>query len=148
MFDKNKEVSQIMTTQVICTTENETMDGVAEIFRSKDIHHIPVIRDRCVVGILSTTDLDKVTHHFTLFKIKDADSVNQSVLRSMLVKEVMTAPVATIRPTTSLMTVAAIFRENLFHALPVVDQNEELVGIVTPYDLINYAYRADGMLIE
>ena len=148
MFDKHEEVQTIMTTDVLSVLPEQTMDQVADLFKMHDLHHIPVVDDGKVVGIISTTDLNKVMHHFTLFKVRNTDSVNKSVLRSLLVKEVMTKPVATIHPETQLMTVAAIFRENLFHALPVVDSNDELVGIVTPFDLVNYAYRPDEMLIE
>ena len=148
MFDKQISVEEIMTRDVLFVAPNDTMDRVADIFKMNDVHHLPVIDDDDVVGIVSTTDLNKVMHHFTLFKVNNADSVNKSVLRSLLVKEVMTKPVATISAGTKLTTVAAIFRENLFHALPVIGSNRELVGIVTPFDLVNYAYRPDEMLIE
>jgi len=148
MFDKHISVNRIMTREVLHISSTDTMDRVSEIFKMNDVHHLPVIDDGEVVGIVSTTDLNKVTHHFTLFKVSNADSVNTSVLRSLLVREVMTKPVATIGVATKLTTVAAIFRENLFHALPVVGANRELVGIVTPFDLVNYAYNTDEMLIE
>lgn len=143
MFDKQIEVREIMTREVITISPEETMDQAAELFESHDLHHIPVVGDGKVVGMLSTTDLHKVMHHFTLFKVRNSDVVNQSVLRSLLAKEVMTSPVATIQTTCSLTTVAAIFRENLFHALPVVETNGDLAGIVTPFDLMNYAYGPD-----
>lgn len=148
MFDKHILVNEIMTRDVLFVGPNDSMDRVAEIFKMNDVHHLPVLDTGDVVGIVSTTDLNKVMHHFTLFKVNNADSVNQSVLRSLLVKEVMTKPVATINEETQLTTVAAIFRENLFHALPVVNANHVLVGIVTPFDLVNYAYMPDEMLIE
>jgi len=143
MFDKLIEVREIMTRDVVTVSPEQTMDQAAELFELRDLHHIPVVDDDKVVGMLSTTDLNKVTHHFTLFKVRNSDVVNQSVLRSLLAKEVMSSPVSTIETTCSLTTVATIFRENLFHALPVVDSNGDLVGIVTPFDLMNYAYGPD-----
>ncbi|RLD20158.1 MAG: hypothetical protein DRI69_06845 [Bacteroidetes bacterium] len=143
MFDKHIEVREIMTRKVITVSSDQTMDQAAEVFESRDLHHIPVVDDGKVVGMLSTTDLHKVTHHFTLFKVHNSDVVNQSVLRSLLTREVMTSPVATIQTSCSLETVASIFRENLFHALPVIESNGDLAGIVTPFDLMNYAYGPD-----
>lgn len=143
MFDKHIEVQEIMTRDVIKVTPDQTMDQAAELFESRDLHHLPVVEAGKVVGMLSTTDLHKVTHHFTLFKVHNSDVVNQSVLRSLLTKEVMTSPVATVKNTCALTTIAAIFRENLFHALPVIESNGDLVGIVTPFDLMNYAYGPD-----
>jgi CBS domain-containing protein len=115
MFDKQIEVREIMTRDVVVVSPDQTMDQAAELFELRDLHHIPVVGDGKVVGILSTTDLHKVMHHFTLFKVHNTDVVNKSVLRSLLAKEVMTSPVATIKTTCSLVTVAAIFKENLFY---------------------------------
>ena len=143
MFDKQIEVREIMTRDVVFVSPEETMDKAADLFEARDLHHIPVVGDSKVVGMLSTTDLHKVMHHFTLFKVRNSDVVNQSVLRSLLAKEVMSSPVTTIKSSCSLTTVATIFRENLFHALPVVESNGDLVGIVTPFDLLNYAYGPD-----
>lgn len=147
MFDKRAEVKDIMTRNVICVSENTSMDEVKRLFQENDLHHLPVVSETKVVGIISTTDLNKVMHHFTLFKVKNTEAVNDSVLRSLLAKEVMSHPVATIQMNANLMTVASVFRENLFHALPVVDGNGDLVGMVTPFDLMNYAYGPDELAL-
>jgi acetoin utilization protein AcuB len=52
----------------------------------------------------------------------------------------MTKQVAKLKTEDSLEMAVGFFRENLFHALPVVNDEGELVGIVTTYDLLNYAY--------
>jgi acetoin utilization protein AcuB len=147
MFDKHIEVKEIMTRDIITVSPNETMDHAAALFDSGDMHHLPVMDESVLVGMLSTTDMHKIMHHFTLFKVRNTDVVNQSVLRSLLIKEVMSSPVATIQTTTSLTTVAAIFRENLFHALPVIGQNGDIEGIVTPFDLMNYAYGSTDFVL-
>ena len=140
MFDKLSKVKMIMTADVISVKPETTMDEVSFLLKSQNVHHIPVVQNDTVVGMISTTDLHKLEHHFTLFKTRNADSVNQSVMRSMLAREVMSHPVATIKSEATLASAAAFFRENLFHALPVVDGQNKLVGIITPYDLMNYAY--------
>ena len=110
MFDKRAEVKDIMTRNVICVSENTSMDEVKRLFQENDLHHLPVVSETKVVGIISTTDLNKVMHHFTLFKVKNTEAVNNSVLRSLLAKEVMSHPVATIQMNANLMTVASVFR--------------------------------------
>ena len=44
-----------------------------------------------------------------------------------------------LSPTDTVVTAATHFTKNKYHALPVVE-NGKLVGIVTTYDLIEYAY--------
>lgn len=138
--DKTTPVAEIMTERVIVVRPNETMDVVQDIFRKNNIHHIPVVDNGQVVGMISHADYLKLLHGFTLFKTKKSDEYNDAILRSLLVKEVMTKQVATLGPDDSLEVAAGFFRENLFHALPVVDEDNLLVGIVTTYDLLNYAY--------
>ncbi len=139
-IDKTTTVAEIMTERVIVVRPNETMDVVQDIFRKNNIHHVPVVDKGMVVGMVSHADYLKLLHGFTLFKTKKSDEYNDAILRSLLVKEVMTKQVATLGPEDSLELAAGFFRENLFHVLPVVDEENMLIGIVTTYDLLNYAY--------
>ncbi|MCB0520899.1 MAG: CBS domain-containing protein [Lewinellaceae bacterium] len=147
MFDKTITVSEIMTTDVIILSPNDTMEKVADIFRMNNIHHIPILDDNGkVVGIISQNDYHKILHGFTLFKTEKSEEYNKAILRSLLVKEVMTKQVAKLNPQDKLTVAASYFRENLFHAIPVVDRQGKLVGIVTTFDLLNYAYREELLL--
>ncbi len=147
MFDKTVTIGQIMTTKVLFVKPNDTMDRVSDIFRMNNIHHIPVISDDDkVVGILSHTDYHKILHGFTLFKTEKSDEYNKAILRSLLVKEVMTKQVAKVNPGDSVMVAAGYFRENLFHAIPVVDKQGKLVGIVTTFDMLNFAFSEPAFL--
>ncbi len=139
-IDKTTRIADIMTESVIVVRPTDTMETVQDIFRKHNIHHIPVVEEGRVVGILSHSDYLKLLHGFTLFKTRKSDEYNDAILRSLLVKEVMTKQVATIQPDDTVELAAGFFRENLFHALPVVDEEGLLVGIVTTYDLLHHAY--------
>lgn len=54
-------------------------------------------------------------------------------------RDVMTAPVITVRPQTSVGEVARLMLEHRISGLPVVDENGTLVGIVTESDLLRKA---------
>lgn len=149
MIDPTLKVSQIMTTDVMFVRPDDTMSKVDEIFRTNNIHHLPVLNSEgVVVGMVSKTDYFKVLHGFTLFRTEKSEEFNKAILRSLLVKEVMTKQVAKLHPDDSIMVAAGFFRENLFHAIPVVDDESKLVGIVSTYDMLNYAFREPVFLKE
>lgn len=139
-MDKSTAIGAVMTTDVIAIAPDETMDQVRDIFQSNHIHHLPVVEEGKVVGIISYSDYLKLLHGFTIFNTEKSEAYNAAILRSLLVSEVMTRQVATLHPEDSVMVAAGIFRENLFHALPVIDQHGQLVGIVTTFDLLNFAF--------
>ena len=148
MKDKSTTVGNIMSTPVITVHKDDTMSKVQDIFRKNNIHHIPVIAEgNQVVGIISKSDYLRLLHGFTLFKTEKSIAYNDAIMRSLLVGEVMTRQVATLNPEDSLEMAAGFFRENLFHALPVVSDQGQLIGIITTFDLITYAY-ADTYVTE
>lgn len=140
ILEKTTRISAIMTPNVIVVQPEDTMDVVQDIFRKHNIHHLPVVENGEVVGIVSHSDYLKLLHGFTLFRTRKSDEYNDAILRSLLVREVMTKQVVTLGPDDTLELAAGFFRENLFHALPVVDDENMLIGIITTYDLLNHAY--------
>lgn len=147
MIDKTAKVAQIMTTELLFVRPSDSMEVVGEIFQMNNIHHLPVVEEGGrVVGMLSQVDYHKILHGFTLFKTEKSEEYNKAILRSLLVKEVMTKQVAKLNPDDSLMVAAGYFRENLFHAIPVVDNEGILVGIVSTYDMLSYAYSEPSLL--
>jgi CBS domain-containing protein len=53
------KVSKIMSNQVITIDESENIDNAAELMAKNKIKHLPVVNDKEVVGIVTTTDLIK-----------------------------------------------------------------------------------------
>jgi CBS-domain-containing membrane protein len=145
MFDRLAPVRKIMTTQVITVEPNTVMTEVARLFKTNNVHHIPVVKKGRVLGILSTTDINRLEHHFTLFRTTQAEEINMAVLSSLIAREVMSPHVVTVRESDSVQFAADIFRENLFRALPVVNDRREIVGIITPYDLMIYAFTPEPL---
>lgn len=145
MRDRSTTVGQIMSTPVITVGPDDTMKKVQDIFRMNNIHHIPVVVDGKVAGIVSKSDYLRLLHGFTLFKTEKSVEYNDAIMRSLLVGEVMTKQVATLGPEDTVEMAAGFFRENLFHALPVVSKGK-LVGIVTTFDLITFAFSEPVMM--
>jgi len=56
------------------------------------------------------------------------------------VEDIMTRKIAMVHKNERIDVAALIFNENRFHALPIVNAQKELLGIVTPHDLVKYAF--------
>ena len=138
---KNISIKEIMTREVITVSPTDNMTVVDEIFKKNNIHHVPVIdKNGKVVGLISSTDYNKLQNTFTFFINDKSEAYNKAIMRSLLVEDVMTKHIATLQNDSTVMVAAGIFNENLFHAIPVVDKQGKLEGIVTTFDLLNYAY--------
>ncbi len=140
MIDDIK-LSAIMTTNVVQLRPDDTLTTVGKLFEMHSIHHLPVVEpDGRIIGIISKSDYYKVNHALTIFNPEKYRAYNEGIQRSLLASELMTRQLATLSPDDSVFKAAEYFRENLFRAIPIVDQAGKLVGIVTTYDLLNHAY--------
>ncbi|MFT6321342.1 MAG: CBS domain-containing protein [Granulosicoccus sp.] len=143
----NTPIKNLMTTDVITTRPNELMMVVKEIFETNTFHHIPVVdEEEQLIGILSRHDYNKMLTTFSVFKNSKADVANRKFMMSMLVKDVMTKQVAKLHPEDLISVALGIFKENLFHALPIVDEENRVVGMLTTFDLLTYAYHEKRLL--
>lgn len=138
------QIKDVMTTQVITIAPDDVMEKVRDIFEHYNIHHVPVVKLREVVGIISREDYFRIIHGFCMHQSHKNDSYNDALLRSLLVEEVMSQHVITLKPEDALAQAADFFRKNAFHAIPVVDEQHGLVGIITTYDLINCAFQQEA----
>lgn len=131
-------ISEIMSRDLLIVRPEDTLDRVHDIFLANNIHHIPVVKENGnLAGIVSKTDFLKVNHMLTLFNAEKYKEYNDRLYRHIRVEEIMTKQLATLAPEDTLSIAAGIFMENLFHALPVVDDGA-LVGLVTTHDVISY----------
>ncbi len=147
-MNRKELVSQLMTREVFTLHPKDPMSKARELFEAHLFHHLPVVEEDQVVGIISKSDYAKLLHGFTLFQTRSSETYNEAVFRSILVGEVMSSPVITLNPDDTLELAARIFRENLFHALPVVDKRSRLLGMLTPYDLLEYAFSDPPQLLK
>lgn len=139
-MDKLIEVKHIMTTDLITADPDEILDSVKHKLISNHIQHIPVVDGRKILGIISKGDIHRMEHHFTLFQSEKALESNRQIFSTILASEIMTKTLVKLKDTDPASIAVDLFRENLFHALPVVNAKDQLVGMITPLDLLKYAF--------
>lgn len=132
---KRTPVSVIMTKDVITLSSTDDLMTAEKIFKKEHIRHIPVVSGNEIRGMLSYTDLLRISFADTVDENEtDVDTV---VYNMFTIDQVMAKNLVTVNSDTTIKEVAEILAKKEFHALPVVDNNE-LVGIVTTTDLIYY----------
>lgn len=126
-------ISNIMTTKLYTVSSEDNLLAVKEIFDAHKIHHVPVVHVRQLMGIISRTDFE----HFMggMSRFNEDHFVNDTRLERTKASDLMTTRMAKLEPTDRINVAIEVFCVNRFHALPVVD-NGELVGIVTPFDIL------------
>ncbi|MBT8261702.1 MAG: CBS domain-containing protein [Bacteroidia bacterium] len=134
-MDERTPISSIMTREVVTLNNTDTLEMAEHLFKSKKIRHIPIVRGPHVIGILSYTDLLRIS--FADAFSEDTHEVDTSVYTLFTIEQVMARNLVSVNSNTTIKEVAEIFAVREFHALPVVDDNR-LVGIVTTTDLIKF----------
>lgn len=133
---KNKvPVSTIMTKNVIKLNLSDNLTKAETLFKKHHIRHIPVVKDKLIIGMLSYTDLLRIS--FADEVDDEENTIDITIYNMFSVEQVMTKNLTTIFPETTIKEAAEILSKNEFHALPVIE-NGSLVGIVTTTDLIKY----------
>jgi CBS domain-containing protein len=129
------KVKDIMTTNVISISQDTTIkDAVLKLRRAK-VSGMPVVNQNKVIGVFSETDLLSQLPDI----LEESDKIpmiDVQELTSTEVRFVMGKPPITCSPDEDITNVAKIFLEKYIHRLPVVDENNCLLGVVSLGDVL------------
>jgi CBS domain-containing protein len=128
-------ISAIMTKDVITLSTSDSLETAELLFKKNHIRHIPVVSGKEIIGMLSYTDLLRIS--FADAVDEHEEYVDTVVYNMFTIEQVMAKNLVSVSPAATIKEVAQILAKKEFHALPVVENNK-LVGIVTTTDLINY----------
>ncbi len=106
------------------------------LFKENRIHHVPVIdEERKVIGIVGKSDFLYLLRGYTAH---ESDRFRESAkLRAFKCQEIMHEQVETIPEDASVKEAVRLLSENRYQALPVVDKDGVLSGILTTHDIID-----------
>ncbi|MEP3839080.1 MAG: CBS domain-containing protein [Algibacter sp.] len=128
-------ISMIMTKDVITLNKTDKLETAEHLFKKHKIRHIPVVNGNVIVGMLSYSDLLRLS--FADITNENDNAIDVMVNNMFTIDQVMKRNIVTVSSTNSIKEVSELLASKDFHALPVVDDNE-LKGIVTTTDLIKY----------
>lgn len=127
------KVSSFMSPKVITARPQDGIRHTFFIMRQQKVRHLPVIDDEGVlVGIISDRDLrrpDWVDETLDIshgYKLED----------NLLVGDLMTTNVVSIHTYDTIDKAVDVLLDRRFGALPVLNKEEELVGVLSAHDLL------------
>lgn len=126
------DVEQYMTADVITVTEDTLVVEALNIMEQHDFHRLPVVRDGKLVGLL--TERVVLDHSSNLATGRDIHEINY-LLTKTRVSQIMKKNVPTIKKNVLLEEAARVMRDDNLHVLPVVDDENHVVGIITYKDI-------------
>ncbi len=145
------KVQDVMSFPVHVVTADTYFKDVAAQLQRHRVSALPVVdADRRLIGIVSEADLmlkeeEDLTEKTTFFESRGRRHQRSKAL-GLTARQVMTSPVVTVGPDTSIAQAARLMRERRVKRLPVVDQDGFILGIVSRGDLLKLFLRDDDAI--
>ncbi len=120
-------VGDFMTKDLVTVRETDDLALAESLLKLGGIRHLPVVRERRLVGILTQRDVLR------------SGQWGKPAARELPVGEVMTREPTSVLPTMGLAQAARLMLERKYGCLPVCENDGTLVGIVTEADFVRFA---------
>lgn len=132
-----------MTSDVITVTPDTSLLKIGKLMRDSNVRRVPVVnREGRVIGIISDRDvrdaspskattLDMYEMHYLLAEIRASG--------------IMTPNPVTVKPTDTVEKAAMLMLDNKIGGLPVVDENNDLKGIISDQDVFKALVNITGV---
>ena len=133
-------VNRLMTTPVMTVDIDEPAGELLRLLAGYPVHHLPVLDQGKVVGMLSSADVATLE----LLLPKGCKSPVEYLNQRMKVSRLVRRPALTVHPHQSVDIAAQMMVKHGVHALAVVNFQDQLVGIVTTTDIMHAALAAQG----
>ncbi len=148
------DVKDVMNPNVVTCSPDTPIREVAQLMKQESISGLPVVDDGEVVGIVSEGDILKLLEMpehgglwlpspFEVIEVPIRELLNWEETKDMLedvgskpIRDIMQKNVYTIGPENSIEDASTIISKHRINRLPVVDEDGQLVGIVTRGDII------------
>lgn len=134
-----------MTREVITVTPETSMMKVSKILKDKDIHRVPVVDDQGrLMGIVSDRDVkDASPSKATTLDVHEL----YYLLSEIKIKDIMTRNPHTINVEATVEKAAVEMLEKKIEGMPVVDDDQQVVGIVTDTDIFKVLIQISGVYL-
>ncbi|GAB1259012.1 CBS domain-containing protein [Aurantivibrio plasticivorans] len=127
------QISLIMTKNPVSIAMDNPMSEVKDIFEKTQFHHLLVVDEGILVGVISDRDLlgsISPTAGTAVANARDTATLNKRV------RQVMSRQLITLGPTASFYDAIALFNKHPISCIPIVDEDNHPLGIVSWRDIM------------
>ncbi|NQY64262.1 MAG: CBS domain-containing protein [Alteromonadaceae bacterium] len=126
-------ISNFMSSNLISLELDDDLNKVKAIFDSKKIHHILVLDNKELVGVVTDRDLYK---HLSPAIGTNKETFSDSMLLHKKVHQIMSRNLITAPADISVNKAVLLIHDNHISCLPIVDKNSHPIGIITWRDIL------------
>ncbi len=126
-------LKKIKSSKIVYVSPGDTMMKVEEIFEALPIHHLLVLENENLRGVISKEDLLQVYRQ----AVSEGKLPDRSAI---LAEDIMTKDPITLDTEDTIGLAADIFLANKIHSIPILN-GDQLSGIITNHDLIKYCFK-------
>ncbi|MGM0688654.1 MAG: CBS domain-containing protein [Bacillota bacterium] len=150
-------IEEIMTTDVIAVSTNDSVELCAKLLQENNISGLPVLDESGkVAGMVTEGDLIRRASRIKtpgyleilggLIYLGSPKKFVEELQRAMSLEagQLMSKNAISVKPEESVEKAATLMVENNINRLPVVDENDKLVGIVSRRDIMSCLYSKDN----
>ncbi|MFC7261381.1 MULTISPECIES: CBS domain-containing protein [Streptomyces] len=149
----HRMVSDLMTTSVVRVRRDTGFKEIAKLLAEYDITAVPVVDDdEHPVGVVSEADLLRKEaarlDPAGLLTVLRPGPAARSKAEAATAEGLMNSPVVTARPQWTAVEAAQVMERHHVKRLPVVDEADRLVGLISRADLLRVFLRGDSAIRE
>ena len=146
------QIKNLMTKKVIFVNSNTNIGDAAKLMEKHRIHGLPVVDNKKLVGIITETDFfvrDSANFHIPSYidfiknsktkKYIKNNNQNKIKIKNFIntkVKDIMTHKCITVDQDMLIKELLKIIKKTKLQIFPVVDKNQNLLGVITLSDII------------
>jgi CBS domain-containing protein len=139
-----RTVNDVMTKAVVSAYRDASFDEIVRVMIERGITAVPVIdEDHHVVGVVSESDLLSAQGGKRHWPDRPGDRPPRTPTDAMNAGGLMSTPAITAHPDTTITQAARLLDQHRIKRLPVVDDENRLIGIVSLRDLLRVFTRTD-----
>ncbi len=124
-------VATIMTRKVLTVEMDYSIQIIRDIFKNFEFHHILVVDDRKLVGVISDRDFLNAISPFL-------DMLSENICDSRKAHEIMSRNLITVDAQTSIGKASDLLLEKNISCLPIVSSQGVVEGIATWRDILKF----------
>ena len=136
-------IEEIMAREVSIGGIDDSLGDLKKIFESNHFHHIPIVAEGRLVGIVSDRDVLRFVSPYVNTMGEDNRALNTLKKKA---HQIMTRDVVTVRAHDTVAAAATMMLENRCSCLPVLSDAGAIVGIVTKTNILDCIVRQPSAL--